>query len=187
MAEQTTVSTETSTKATETNEPSTPTVEELLAQLATERATNEKNKAALDKALKEKGDLTKSLRAKQSAEELEAEAKKEQEEQQKAYIAELETFKHKAEAKARYAMQGMDAETAEKAAEAEISGDMDALSKIQMQHTETLVKQKQAEWMKSRPQPNAGQYSSMTKEQILAITDRDERIKAIAMNPNLFN
>ena len=42
--------------------------------------------------------------------------------------------------------------------------------------------------MKSRPRVNAGgEYSGMTKEQIMAIPDRNERRKAIAMNMDLFN
>ena len=193
MAEQTTEtnsSAENSTNAVENNasaENSTPTIEELMTQLATERATNERNKVALDKALKEQGELKKSLRARQTAEEQEAEAKKEQEEQQKSYIAELETFKRTAEARSRYALQGMSAELADKAAEAEIAGDMDALADIQKQHTEMLIKQNRAEWLKSSPEPQAGNaYSSMTKEQILQIQDRNERRKAIAQNLNLF-
>lgn len=164
-----------------------PTVEELMAQLATERANAAKNKAAIDKLTKQNGDLTKSLRAKQTAEEQEAEAKAEQEAQQKAYVEELETYKRTNEAQKRYALQGMDAEMAAKAAEAEISGDMDALSDIQKQYTAQLLKENDAKWMKQTPQPHAGgQYSSMTREQIMAIKDLDEQRKAIAQNLDLF-
>ncbi len=172
---------------TDTNTPTTPTVEELMAQLATERANSAKNKAALDKALKDNGNLTKSLRAKQTAEEQEAEAKAEQEAQQKAYVEELETYKKTNEAQKRYALQGMNAEMAAKAAEAEISGDMDALSDIQKSFTAQLLKENDAKWMKQTPQPHAGgQYSSMTVEQIMAIKDIDEQRKAIAQNLDLF-
>ena len=48
------------------------------------------------------------------------------------------------------------------------------------------VKAAQAEWLDSRPQANAGAYSSMTREQIMAIPDRQERLRAIAQNQNLF-
>ncbi len=48
------------------------------------------------------------------------------------------------------------------------------------------VKEAQAEWMKSRPPVNTGQYSSMTKEQIREIKDRSELRKAIAQNLDLF-
>ena len=67
---ETTVETKvTESQSTENNA----TVEELKAQLAAERAEKERHKTALDKALKEKGDITKQLRAKQTAEEQQAE------------------------------------------------------------------------------------------------------------------
>lgn len=91
----------------------TPSVEELLAQLAQERATNAQNKAALDKALKEKGELTKNLRAKMSAEEQEAEAKKAADEAKDARIQELESKFRTMDYSKRYMGIGMDEKTAE--------------------------------------------------------------------------
>ena len=91
----------------------TPTVDELLAQLAQERATNAQNKAALDKALKEKGELTKNLRAKMSAEEQEAEAKKAADEAKDARIQELESKFRMMDYSKRYMGIGMDEKTAE--------------------------------------------------------------------------
>jgi hypothetical protein len=132
------------------------TIDNLMAQIAQLKADGAKNKAALDKALKEKGEITKLYRAKQTAEEQEAEAKKEADEQQRVYVAELEKFKKTAEAKSRYAIQGMSEELASKAAEAEIAGDMDTLAQIQHQHTQSLIKKKEEEWIKSRPPINAG-------------------------------
>ena len=90
-----------------------PSVEELLAQLAQERATNAQNKAALDKALKEKGELTKNLRAKMSAEEQEAEAKKAADEAKDARIQELESKFRAMDYSKRYMGIGMDEKTAE--------------------------------------------------------------------------
>ena len=91
----------------------TPTVDELLAQLAQERAANAQNKAALDKALKEKGELTKNLRAKMSAEEQEAEAKKAADEAKDARIQELESKFRTMDYSKRYMGIGMDEKTAE--------------------------------------------------------------------------
>lgn len=91
----------------------TPSVEELLAQLAQEKATNAQNKAALDKALKEKGELTKNLRAKMSAEEQEAEAKKAADEAKDARIQELESKFRMMDYSKRYMGIGMDEKTAE--------------------------------------------------------------------------
>lgn len=160
----------------------------LMAEIARMRVSEQKMKKELDKALKEKGEVTKALRAKQTAAELEDEAKREEEERHQAYVMELEEFKRKTEAKERYLMQGMSVEMATKAADAEVSGDMEALTDIQRQHTEATLKAARAEWQKSIPQPNfgTGEYSSMTKKEILSIKDTAERQKAILTNRQMF-
>ena len=105
-----------------------PSVEELLAQLAQERATNAQNKAALDKALKEKGELTKNLRAKMSAEEQEAEAKKAADEAKDARIQELESKFRMMDYSKRYMGIGMDEKTAETLSE--LTGDLPDVDKF---------------------------------------------------------
>jgi len=164
-------------------------VAELLAELAKERAARQKDKAALDKVLKENGEIKKSLRARQSEQEIEDEAKREEAEKVKAHIAELEEYRQRNEAKERYLLQGMDAETAKKAAEAEVSGDMDELAAIQKQHTDALIKAKEAEWKASRPQLNVGEGSGsdMTRDEIMAISDPVIRRQKIAENIDKFN
>ena len=67
-----------------------PTVEELMAQLAQERAVNAKLKNSFDKTSSELANTKKQLREKQSAEEQEEEAKKEAEEEHKKYVKGLE-------------------------------------------------------------------------------------------------
>ena len=163
-------------------------LDDLKQQLAEERAVRAKDKAALDKALKQVGDLTKQLRSKQTQQEIDDEAKKAAEEETKEYISSLEAYKRENEAKERYLLQGMDTEMAKKAASAEVAGDMDALVNIQRQHTETLIKAKEAEWKKSMPKAyiGDGNYPAMTKEEILAIEDDEERTKAIARHLNMF-
>ena len=164
------------------------TTQDLLSQIAQLKADATRNKNALDKALKEKGDLTKQLRARMNAEEQEQAAKAEAEEARKAYISELEGYKQKNEAKERYLLQGMSPELAIKAAEAEVTGDMDALADIQKQHTDALIKAKEAEWKKSRPALNAGEGgTTMTKEEIHAIKDPVERQRRIAENLALYD
>lgn len=171
----------------ESNEPEV-TVESLMAELAELKATNERNKKALDKTLKEKGDLTKQYRDLLSDSQKAKLDKEAADEEHKQYVTSLEEFKHKTEAKDRYIMQGMTPEMASEAAEAEVTGDMDKLAEIQKQHTELLLKEKERELIETRQQPEfgTGEYSSMTKEQIFAIKDREERKKAIAANMNLF-
>jgi len=171
-------------KDTESNE----TIESLKAALAEERAQRKREKQALDKSLKQVGDLTKQLRAKQTEDEIAAEEKQAAEEERNEYVAGLEAYKRENEAKERYLLQGMSADLAKKAAAAEVAGDMDALADIQKQHTEAVRKADRAEWMKSRPDARVGDgsYPEMTKEEIMAIEDYDERIKAIATHPHLF-
>ena len=171
-------------KTEQSNLEKTPSVDELMAQLAAERAEKEKNKLALDKALKEKGDITKQLRAKQTAEEQEAEAQAEAqrlaEEEREALRKENNRFRAMA------AYKSFDEKTVDKWLEAVSEADHSTLSAIIEAEKQKAVKEAQAEWMKSRPPVNAGQYSSMTKEQIMAIADRDERRKAMAQNMELF-
>lgn len=165
-----------------------PNMDTLMAEIARMKVSEQKMKKELDKALKEKGEVTKALRAKQTAAELEDEAKREEEERHQEYVMELEEFKRKTEAKERYLMQGMSVEMATKAADAEVSGDMEALTDIQRQHTEATLKAARAEWQKSIPQPNfgTGEYASMSKKDIMAIKDTAERQKAILANRHMF-
>lgn len=171
----------TEVKATETK----PTVEELMAQLASERAEKERNKLALDKALKEKGDITKQLRAKQTAEEQQAE---EQAEAQRIRDEEFEAMKAELNHnKAVNAYKSIpDEKMVESLIEAVSDADHNAIANIMEKYASAKVKEAQTEWLKSRPQVNAGQYSSMTTEQIMAIKDSDERLRAIAMNQQAF-
>ena len=185
--EQETDKPDTQTQEQETDKPDTPTIEEIMAELAKERAEKEKTKVALDKALKETGELKKNLRQKMTAQEQEDEAKREQDEQHKAYVASLEEFKHKTEAKERYLMQGMSVEMAAKAAEAEVSGDMDALATIQKQHTDSIIRAKEKEWKKSTVGINAGVDGefSVTKEQFNKMSYA-KRVELKKRNPELY-
>lgn len=164
------------------------TLESLKTALAEERAAKARDKAALDKALKQVGDLTKQLRSKQSQQEIEDEEKKAAAEEMREHIASLEAYKRENEAKERYLLQGMDADMAKKAAAAEVAGDMDQLADIQRQYTASVIKAKEAEWKKSMPKAHIGDgsYPAMTREEILAIEDQDERTAAIARHLDLF-
>lgn len=170
-------------KAQENN---TPTVEELMAQLATERAEKEKYKSASDKASSEAAKYKKELRSKQTAEEQEAEAKAEAD---KLRDEELESLRK--ELNHNKAVSAYKAITDEKVVETLIEAvsesDHNAIAAIIESQKKAAVKEAQAEWLKSRPQANVGAYSSMTKEQIMAIPDRNERIRAIAQNQHLFS
>ena len=185
MADVTNTTTEPTTNNEPQNEEQTPSVEELMAQLASERAEKEKYKNASDKASSEAAKYKKELRSKQTAEEQEAEAKAEAD---KLRDEELESLRK--ELNHNKAVSAYKAITDEKVVETLIEAvsesDHNAIAAIIENQKKAAVKEAQAEWLKSRPQANAGAYSSMTKEQIMAIPDRNERIKAIAQNQNLF-
>lgn len=174
---------QTETKKAESN---APTVEELMAQLAAEKAEKEKYKSASDKASSEAAKYKKELRSKQTAEEQEAEAKAEAD---KLRDEELENLRKELNHnKAVAAYKGINNEkTVETLIDAVSESDHNAIAAIIENEKKAAVKEAQAEWLKSRPQANAGAYSSMTKEQIMAIPDRQERLKAIALNQNLFS
>ena len=163
----------------------TPTVEELMSQLASERAEKEKYKNASDKASSEAAKYKKELRSKQTAEEQEAEAKAEAD---KARDEELEQLRkelnHNKAVSAYKTIQNE--KTVEMLIEAVSENDHNAIATILENEKKVAVKEARAEWLKSRPQANAGAYSSMTRDQIMAIPDRQERLKAIAQNQNLF-
>ena len=171
---------------TQAQDNNTPSVEELMAQLAAERAEKEKYKSASDKASSEAAKYKKELRSKQTAEEQEAEAKAEAD---KLRDEELENLRkelnHNKAVSAYKAIQNE--KVVETLIEAVSDNDHNAIAAIIENEKKAAVKVAQAEWLDSRPQANAGAYSSMTREQIMAIPDRQERLRAIAQNQNLFN
>ena len=150
------------------------------------KAEYEKLKSALDKALKEKGDITKQLRAKQSEDERisaeQAEAQRIRDEEFEATKAELNKMKAVGAYK-----DVFDEKVVEKLIVAVSEADHNAIAEIIDKEIKSAVKIAETKWMKSRPSIGANSYSSMTVEQIMAITDRDERQRAIAMNLDLFN
>ena len=174
----------TTTQPKDNEQQETPTVEELMAQLAAERAEKEKYKTANDRLSKEAATTKRQLRAKQTAEEQEAEA---QAEAQRLAEEEREQLrKENNRFKAMAAYKSFDEKTVDKWLEAVSEADHVTLASMIEAEKQKAVKEAQAEWMKSRPPVNTGQYSSMTREQIMAIEDRAERRKAMAQNMDLF-
>ena len=182
----------------ETKEKTEPqkTYEDALAEIAAAQAEAKKAKADRDAALKKSGELTKQLRAKMTEAEIEAEKVAQEKEEHDAYVKDLESFKRKTEAKDRYtSIFGKDltdpklvAELAEKAAEAETKGDMEALADVNSQFLTVIRKQDRAKFMGDRGRVNMGdgEEPSMTREEIFAIADNKERQEAIRKNFKLF-
>lgn len=140
------------------------TTESKDAENARLRAELAKNKIALDKALHNNGELTKQLRAKMTAQEQEDEAKRIEQENVRNHITELETFKRKTEAKERYLNLGMSQDFAKEAADAEVAGDMDALTDVYKRYNDASLKAHKDEWLKSRPEPAASRDEEAGKE-----------------------
>lgn len=159
----------------------------IMARLSALEANNKKLKSLNDKYSAEIAKNKREERARMTADQQAELARLEEEEKQKNHIAELETFQKKTLAKERYLLQGMSVDLAEKAASAELDGDMDALSVIQKQHSDKQIKEAQIEWMRSRPQVNAGTgENQITKEQF-AKMDLVAKSKLKRENPEEYN
>ncbi len=170
----------------ETNKPDdqTESLEVLKARIAALEVSNKKLKSQNDKMSAAEADRKRKEREQMTADQQAEIARLEAEEQQKQYVADLEKFQKKTLAKDRYLLQGMTPELAEKAAQAELDGDMDSLSVIQKQHSDSALKAARAEWMRSRPDVNAGTgENKITKEQFAAM-DLVEKSKLKRENPD---
>ena len=123
-----TMTVENETQTTEITENKTPTVEELMAQLAQERAEKEKLRLAKDKANSEAAKYRKSWESKTSAEEQEMEARKAADEAKDARIQELESKFRTMDYSKRYMGIGMDEKTAEMLSE--LTGELSDVDKF---------------------------------------------------------
>lgn len=190
MADETkTTSTETTVTenvATESQqENNAPSVDELMAQLASAKADAEKYKSANDKLSKSEAEMKRQLRAKQTSEEREAE---ERAEAQRLADEERESMRKELNhIKAVNAYKDIPEEkTVESLIDAVSDADHSAIAQIIENERKRAVAEAESKWLKDRPPVSHGVYSNMTREQIMAIEDRTERRKAIAMNQNLF-
>ena len=130
-----------------------PTVEELMAQLAQERANSAKLQNDYNKASSEAANYRKQLKAKQTAEEQEEEAKREH----KKYVKGLEDTIKMTNATNRYLALGMSGDMAKDTAQAELDGDMVKVTENMSKFKDASIKEAETEWLKSRPPVNAGQ------------------------------
>ena len=166
-------------KAESTPEAETPKVEDLLAEMAQMKADMARNKNALDKALREKGEITKKLREKQTAEEQEAEAKAEAEAARAEREAEKDKIIAQYEARAMFAEMGIQGKDLEEAVNAKVEGDEKTVYSIIVKYFEnkfeTALKTEKSEWLGNRPQVNVGVGSNttLTKEQFNQMSYKD--------------
>lgn len=167
-----------------------PTATEL-EELARLRAENAKLKNANDKLSSENGNLNKSLKAKLSAEEIEAEEKAKREAAQAEYVKQLERDRDLNIATKRYMSMGMTEEMATETANYELDKDMESVSRNIKKNQERLVaeevKKEQEKWIASRPQANIGTGGDcpVTKEQFKRM-GYSERAKLYTENPEAY-
>lgn len=141
------------------DEPDVPNTEDepsLAEQLAQMRVENAKMKKAMDKAASEAANYKKQLREKQSAEEIALQEKAEKDAEREEAYQKLLKENTVTKYEKNFLALGYSEELAAKAANAQYDGDTDELFKIQQEYQSALLKQKEAEWAKSRPNPQAG-------------------------------
>ena len=169
----------------------TPNIEDLLSEIAQLKADGARNKNALDKALREKGEITKRLREKQTAEEAEAEAKAEAEAERVAREAEKDRIIAEYEAKAKFSEIGLNGDYLANAVKAKSEGDEYAvysvISKFFEDKYNTALKAKESEWLGNRPPVNVGVGGSntLTKAQFDKM-GYAARVKLANENPTLY-
>ena len=113
-------------------------------------------KKAMDKATSDTAKYKKQLREKQSAEEIALQEKAEKEAEREEAYQKLLKENTVTKYEKNFLALGYSEELATKAANAQYDGDTEELFKIQQDFQTNLLKQKEAEWAKSRPNPQAG-------------------------------
>ena len=161
----------------------TPSAEEQLQQLMVENA---KLKRAMDRASSEAADYKKKYNATLSEQERASQEKAEEQARRDERLAELERENSIHKFTEQFLDIGYDKESAIAAATAQVDGDAETLIKLQQKIIEQKVLAKEQELYRDIPRAKTGVYASMTKEQIMAIKDGEERRKAIAENIELF-
>ena len=164
----------------------TPTVEELMAQLANERAEKEKYKNASNKASSEAATYKKQLRSKQTAEEQEAEAKAEAERLQKEKFESMSKELNHIKAVNAYQKTISDENAIDTLIDAIADADHNVISNVIENEVKRRMKEAKAEWLKSRPPINSGGGdSSVTQEQFNKM-DYYQRVEFRNKNPELY-
>ena len=171
-------------KTDEKPTPSELSTEEQLQKLMIENA---KMKRAMERANSEAADYKKKYNATLSEQEKASLEKAEAEARRDERLAELERENSIHKFTESFLDLGYDKESAIQAATAQVDNDIDTLFKLQKKILDEKLLAKEQELYKSIPRAKTGVYASMTKDQIMAITDRQERHKAMAENWELFN
>lgn len=133
-----------------------PSVEELLAQLAAEKAKNLRLQNEKDTASSEAANFKKQLRAKMTAEEQIDAAKKEADEAREKEFEKIKSELATIQATKRYMVLEMDEKLAEETAKAEISGDMETVVSNIAKHIKAIKDTAYQQALSDRPEHKAG-------------------------------
>lgn len=174
------------TKVTEPKAETQTTTKSVEEQLQALMVENAKMKRAFDKASSEAADYKKKYNATLSEKEQADMAKAEEQARRDERLAELERENSIHKFTEQFFDLGYDKESAIAAATAQVDGDVETLFKLQKKIIDEKVLAKEQELIKDIPRAKSGTYASMTKEQIMAIQDREERRRAMAENMDLF-
>lgn len=155
-------------------------------QLQALMVENAKLKRAMDKASSEAADYKKKYNATLSEQEKASLEKAEEQARRDERLAELEREVSVHRFTEQFLDLGYDKESAIAAATAQVDGDIDTLFKLQKKIIDEKILAKEQELIKDIPRAKTGVYASMTRDQIMAIPDREERRKAMAENWELF-
>jgi len=131
-------------------------IKKLMEEAAREKVNSKKWKEEFDKLASEVAQYKKQIKILEAGDqknEMEELIKKQEHEE---YVKGLEDFKKKAQAKDRYIAFGFSSELAEKAADAEIADDYQALLGVYEENKNEALKTQQEEFLRNRPEPRTG-------------------------------
>lgn len=173
--------------STEVETTSTPTVEELMKQLASEQAMNKRYKLALDKATNEVAENKRQLKAKLTADEQAQAEALEKQRRTEEELAELKRTIALSETSKRFMALSMDEAIASRASDALIDGDMDSLFQILGEHINSIRTGAEQRFLASRPNITAGSGTSSTvsQKEFDSMSYMD-RLKLFEENPSLY-
>lgn len=138
------------------NDDPQPSVEELLQQVQQMRIENAKLKKAQEDAAKDASGWKKKYNATLSDAEKLAQEKADKEAEKDAELNRLRRESAVSKFEKNFLTLGYSQELAKKAAEAQFDGDTDTLFLVQSQAQEAILKAKESEWYKNRPEVNTG-------------------------------
>lgn len=153
----------------ENQQADTPTVEELMSQVAQLTADRDKYKSANDKLSKEAAEAKRRERARMTEDEQKAEEKAEADRLRDEQFEEMKARLMRSEAEKAYKSL-TDEKMVETLIEAVSDADHNAVASIMEKYATAKVKEAQAEWQKSRPRVNMGGEGALTKEQFNAMS-----------------